>query len=83
MAMTRTSSNVLPGQQGDRTLWAPKRSWKADLEPEDDGERPAGMTKRNLKAMFNDSSQMREALAWRLFTRAGCRPRGTPTPSWP
>jgi len=41
------------------------------------------MTKRNLKAMFNDSSQMREALAWRLFTRAGCRPRGTPTPSWP
>ena len=56
---------------GNRTLWAPKRSWKADLEPEGDGERLAGMTKLNLKAMFNDPSQMREALAWRLFARAG------------
>jgi len=56
---------------GNRTLWASKRSWKADLEPEGDGERLAGMTKLNLKAMFNDPSQMREALAWRLFARAG------------
>jgi CotH kinase protein len=56
---------------GNRTLWAPKRSWKADLEPEGDGERLAGMSTVNLKAMFNDPSQMREALAWRLFARAG------------
>jgi hypothetical protein len=56
---------------GNRTLWASKRSWKADLEPDGDGERLAGMTKINLKAMFNDPSQMREALAWRLFAGAG------------
>jgi hypothetical protein len=56
---------------GNRTLWASKRSWKADLEPDGDGERLAGMTKLNLKAMFNDPSQMREALAWRLFAGAG------------
>ena len=29
------------------------------------------MSTVNLKAMFNDPSQMREALAWRLFDRAG------------
>jgi hypothetical protein len=56
---------------GNRTLWASKRSWKADLEPDGGGERLAGMSKLNLKAMFNDPSQMREALAWRLFARAG------------
>jgi hypothetical protein len=55
---------------GNRTLWASKRSWKADLEPDGDGERLAGMSKINLKAMFNDPSQMREALAWRLCARA-------------
>jgi hypothetical protein len=56
---------------GNRTLWAPKRSWKADLEPDGEGERLAGMSKVNLKAMYNDPSQMREALAWRLFASAG------------
>jgi hypothetical protein len=56
---------------GNRTLWAPKRSWKADLEPDGDGDRLAGMSKVNLKAMYNDPSQMREALAWRLFASAG------------
>ena len=29
------------------------------------------MTCVNLKSMYNDPSQMREALAWRLFRRAG------------
>ena len=29
------------------------------------------MTTVNLKAMYNDPSQLREALAWRLFSRAG------------
>jgi CotH protein len=56
---------------GNRTLWAPKRSWKANLEPDGTGERLAGMSTVNLKAMFNDPSQMREALAWRLFASAG------------
>jgi CotH protein len=57
---------------GNRTLWAPKRSWKVDLEPDGGGgERLAGMNTVNLKAMFNDPSQLREALAWRLFSRAG------------
>lgn len=56
---------------GNRTLWAPKRSWKADLESDGEGERLAGMSKVNLKAMYNDPSQMREALAWRLFASAG------------
>ena len=31
----------------------------------------AGMTRVNLKSMYNDPSQMREALAWRLFRYAG------------
>jgi CotH kinase protein len=56
---------------GNRTLYAPKRSWKVDLEPDGGGERLAGMTTVNLKAMYNDPSQLREALAWRLFARAG------------
>ena len=60
---------------GNRTLWASKRSWKADLEPGGGGDRLAGMSKVNLKAMYNDPSQMREALAWRLFASAGVPPR--------
>ena len=52
---------------GNRTLRTPKRSWKADL----DGERLAGMSTLNLKSMFNDPSQQREALAWRLFGSVG------------
>ena len=40
------------------------------------------MTPVNLKSMYNDPSQMREALAWRLFAAARAFPRrGTPTPS--
>ena len=54
---------------GNRTFDAPKRSWKVDLDPGDD--EVAGMTCLNLKSMCNDPSQMREALAWRLFGQAG------------
>ena len=54
---------------GNRTLTAPKRSWKVDLDPGD----VAGMSTLNLKSMYNDPSQMREALAWRLFRLAGVR----------
>ena len=65
---------------GNRTLGAPKRSWKVDLGPGDD--EVAGMSRLNLKSMYNDPSQMREALAWQLFGRPrSCPPPGTRTPS--
>jgi hypothetical protein len=54
---------------GNRTLHAPKRSWKITLEH--DAGHLAGMTCINLKSMYNDPSQMREALAWRLFRDVG------------
>jgi hypothetical protein len=52
---------------GNRTLYAPKRSWKIDVEPGDDDDRTLGLERLNLKSMYNDPSQMREALAWHLF----------------
>jgi CotH kinase protein len=55
---------------GNRTLRAPKRSWRIILDGAGPGSRLAGMTRINLKAMYNDPSQMREALAWRLFAVA-------------
>ena len=56
---------------GNRTLRAPKRSWKIGFESGDQKDRLLGMSCLNLKAMFNDPSQMREALAWRLLAAAG------------
>jgi CotH kinase protein len=56
---------------GNRTLRAPKPSWRIILDAAELGNRLAGMTRINLKAMYNDPSQMREALAWRLFGLAG------------
>ena len=57
---------------GNRTLHAPKRSWKITLEHAVGGaDHLAGMSRVNLKSMYNDPSQMREALAWRLFRNAG------------
>jgi CotH kinase protein len=56
---------------GNRTLRAPKRSWKVNLKIGDGADRLAGMERLNLKAMFNDASQMRESMAWRLFEKAG------------
>src|SRR6516165_9168086 len=56
---------------GNRTLRAPKRAWRIILDASGDGSPLAGMTRINLKAMYNDPSQMREALAWRLFRIAG------------
>src|SRR6266498_6119124 len=57
---------------GNRTLHAPKRSWKITLErAAGSGNHLAGMARVNLKSMYNDASQMREALAWALFRRAG------------
>ena len=56
---------------GNRTARAPKRSWKINFEPGHDDDRLVGMSRLNLKAMYNDPSQMREALAWRLFDKVG------------
>jgi len=55
---------------GNRTLRAPKRSWRITLDAAGPDNRLAGMIRINLKAMYNDPSQMREALAWRLFGKA-------------
>src|SRR5262249_28475890 len=52
---------------GNRTLRASKRSWRIILDAAGRGNRLAGRTRINLKAIDNDPSQMREALAWRLF----------------
>ena len=68
---------------GNRTLRAPKRSWRILLDASGDSNRLAGMTRINLKAMYNDPSQMREALAWRCSASPAFPPRGTHTPSWP
>ncbi|MGW2224310.1 CotH kinase family protein [Streptomyces formicae] len=56
---------------GNMTAHAPKRSWKIDLEIGTGEDRLHGMERINLKAMYNDPSQMREAVAWRLLERAG------------
>jgi CotH kinase protein len=57
---------------GNRTLRAPKRSWKVELDgAAHGGGHLAGMARLNLKSMYNDPSQMREALAWRLLRGVG------------
>jgi CotH kinase protein len=56
---------------GNRTKHAPKRSWKVNFEVDGDEQRLVDMSRLNLKAMYNDPSQMREALAWQLFAGAG------------
>jgi hypothetical protein len=58
--------------RGNWTLRAPKRSWRIDLEKHGGPDnRLAGMSRINLKAMYSDPSQMREALAWHLFGKVG------------
>jgi CotH kinase protein len=56
---------------GNRTLYAPKPSWKFNVKATDEDSDLVGMGRLNLKAMYNDPSQMREALAWSLFKRVG------------
>src|SRR5215813_13357910 len=56
---------------GNRTLYAPKPSWKFNIKAADDDHDLVGMRRLNLKAMYNDPSNMREAIAWRLFKRIG------------
>ena len=64
---TQTFSLV---NSGNKTKFAPKRSWKVDVDPGDDDDKLVGMPRLNLKSMYNDPSQMREAIAWALFARA-------------
>jgi hypothetical protein len=56
---------------GNRTLRVPKRSWKVNFDVGDSKERLVDMSRLNLKAMYNDPSQMREALAWQSFAEVG------------
>jgi CotH kinase protein len=56
---------------GNRTLYAPKPSWKFNIKAADEDSDLVGMGRLNLKAMYNDPSNMREALAWSLFKRVG------------
>ncbi len=71
-AVALQTSTFTLRNSGNRTLAAPKRSWKVELDqgPGPDGE-IAGMTCLNLKSMWNDPSQLRESLAWQLFAAAG------------
>lgn len=64
----RTSGNLTNG--------TPKSSYKLGLDAKDD--KLFGMKSLNLKSMWNDVSQMREALAWRMLQEAGLHaPRHT------
>ncbi len=63
---------------GNKTLYAPKASWKVSFKTAGGGGPFAGMTRINLKSMYNDPAQMREAIAWHLFGQAGlAAPRHT------
>lgn len=66
-----TSGTFSLMNSGNRTKYVPKRSWKVNLDVGDDDDRVAGMSRLNLKAMYNDPSQMREAVAWHMFGVAG------------
>jgi hypothetical protein len=56
---------------GNFTNGTPKSSYKIGFDNDD--ERMFAMRSINLKSMWNDVSQMREALAWSLFKQAGVR----------
>jgi hypothetical protein len=66
-----TTSTFSLVNSGNKTKYAPKRSWKVNVEPGDDDDRLVGQSRLNLKSMYNDPSQMREAVAWALFRQAG------------
>lgn len=64
----RTSDFSL-GTSGNMTDGTPKSSYKIRMTNKED--RLFSMSALNLKSMWNDVSQMREAIAWRLFFEAG------------
>ena len=72
-----STSDFSLGNCGNRSRRASKPSWRFDLLTRGgDVNCLNGMTRIRLTAMYNDPSQMREALAWRLFSQAG-----VPSPS--
>jgi hypothetical protein len=67
-----STSEFSLGNCGNRTRRASKPSWRVDLQTLDGGATCLnGMACLRLTAMYNDPSQMREALAWRIFSQAG------------
>ncbi len=70
-----SSWDIQMKMSGNRTFGTPKSSYKFKLGRQDGG-RYLGMSKINLKSMWNDVSQMREALAWGLFKDAGLASSG-------
>jgi hypothetical protein len=65
------TSNFTLANCGNWSLLAPKLSWRIDLEKHGGSDnRLAGMSRINLRAMCDDPSQMREALALHLFSKA-------------
>ena len=67
----RTSGFSL-GNRGNRSLRAPKPSWRIDLSKHGGIDNClAGMSRINLNAMYSDPAQMREALAWHLLGKVG------------
>jgi hypothetical protein len=56
---------------GNFTKGTPKSSYKVKITEDDSKKRFRGMKDLNLKSMWNDVSQMREAIAWDLFGKAG------------
>lgn len=70
--LTFSTSDLSLITTGNRTLHAPKRSWEIALDDAGDGaDDLAGMARVNLKSMYSDPSQMREALAWQLLGIVG------------
>jgi CotH kinase protein len=67
-----STSDFSVGNCGNRSRYFSKPSWRFDLLT-DGGDVNClnGMTRIRLASMYNDPSQMREALAWRLFRQVG------------
>jgi spore coat protein CotH len=52
---------------GNQTKYTPKSSYKFKMKDN----KFLGMSNLNLKSMWNDVSQMREAISWKMFNLAG------------
>jgi hypothetical protein len=70
MALFATDTFSL-SDSGNRTLRTPKSSREVHFRRAGDAGRLAGMSSLNLGAMYNDPSQMREALAWQFLGEVG------------
>jgi hypothetical protein len=67
-----STSDFSLGNCGNRTRRASKPSWRIDLQTGEGGvNRLNGMGHIRLTSMYNDPSQMREALAWHILSQTG------------